>query len=618
MQPSTAGFGTEILVILGRAKDLWGLIPRRPRWTLALAALLMALGGASNTAIPLLLGRLVDSVRQRADNSDGVDTKGILATVAFSLLLIGIAYLVREILQVGRRVLVEDTCTRFEKHLFVRLVSHSMMTDRDALSREKIGTLHGRMLRNVSGSVRFLRIGFLDFLPALLAGSFALAAVFAKQPWIGLATIGVIPISTYITIRQLMSQKGVRLELLHCREEMDGTVVEQLGGIDYIRTSNKHKHETLRVARAAESLRKKELRHHFVMSLYGSGKALFEGLFHVFVLGISVYLATIGRISVGDILTFSMLFVSVMAPLAEVHRMIDEGHETSILVDELLKMFHEPLDPCYRKTAKREPLRDNGQPIIRVMNLAVDYALPQGGRRRAIEGVSLEIRQGEIIGIAGKSGCGKSTFLRALMRLVHASDGEAEVCGVPLESLDCEHLAGMLGYVGQTPFVFSSTVGENIAYEREGASIEEIRAAARIACLDEEIMQIPGGFDAVISEKGQNLSGGQRQRLALARVILKNPRILILDEATSALDTISESRIQKWLEGERGRQTVILVAHRLSTLLHTDRILVFDEGRIVETGTYDELVEKGGVFSELAHSSGQRLPEFTPEPQAVA
>jgi ATP-binding cassette subfamily B protein len=326
----------------------------------------------------------------------------------------------------------------------------------------------------------------------------------------------------------------------------------------------------------------------------------------------AVYLASIGRISVGDILTFSMLFVSVMSPLAEVHRMIDEGHESSLLVGELLNMLNEPIDPCYRKAAKREPVLDDGQPIIRVENLAVDYNMPQGGRRRAIEGVSLEIHRGEIIGIAGKSGCGKSTLLRALMRLVHLSNGEALVGGVPLESLACERFAEILGYVGQSPFVFSSTVGENIAYERNGASLEEIRQAARTACLYEEIMQLPGGFNASIAERGQNLSGGQKQRMALARVILKNPPILILDEATSALDTISEGQIQQWLAGARGRQTVILVAHRLSTLLHTDRILVFHDGRVVETGPYHELVARGGVFTELVRSAEPGLPEVVP------
>src|SRR5258708_6203115 len=233
MATSSSVYGQEIWMILRRARDLWGMIPPRPRWTLIAAVVLMALGGAANTANPLLLGRLVDSVRHRAGNTDVFVDNGDVKTVTATLLLIGLAYLAREVLQVGRRVLVEDTCTRLEKHLFVRLVAHSMMTDRSALSQEKIGTLHGRMLRNVSGSVRFLRVGFLDFLPALLAGTMALAAVVAKQPWLGLVTLGVMPISTYITFRQLTSQKGVRLKLLRCREEMDGTVVEQLGGIDH-------------------------------------------------------------------------------------------------------------------------------------------------------------------------------------------------------------------------------------------------------------------------------------------------------------------------------------------------------------------------------------------------
>jgi ATP-binding cassette subfamily B protein len=610
MERSKSGSRKELWSIFRRARNLWSLIPIRQRWTLSLAVVLMALGGASNTAIPLLLGRLVDSVRGSTGAARTEGPRSLFETVALSLCMIGGAYLIREILQVGRRVLVEDTCTRLEKHLFVRLVSHCLMTDRSALSQEKIGTLHGRMLRNVTGSVRFLRVGFLDFLPALLAGTMALSAVVVKQPWLGLVTLGVIPISTYLTIRQLMSQKGVRVQLLRCREEMDGTVVEQLGGIDYIRAANTHRHETARVARAAESLRKKELRHHLVMSLYGSGKALIEGLFHVLVLGVAVYFAAVGRISIGEILTFSMLFVSVMAPLAEVHRMIDEGHESSLLVAELLQMLREPVDPCYHNTVNRQAVLNDGVPVIRVENLAVDYALPQGGRRRAIEGVSLAIQRGEIIGIAGKSGCGKTTFLRALMRLVHLSDGHAELGGAPLESLACDSFARILGYVGQSPFVFSSTVGENIAYEREGASLEEIRHAAQTACLDDEIMQIPGGFDSLITERGQNLSGGQRQRLALARVILKNPPILILDEATSALDTISEGRIQQWLASARGRQTVILVAHRLSTLLHTDRILVFDEGRIVESGTYDELVERGGIFTDLVRSAGHSATEL--------
>jgi ATP-binding cassette subfamily B protein len=597
----------ELAVILSRALDMWKLIPLHQKSTLGAATFVIALGGASNTAIPLLMGKLVDAVKEGPGVSGGVAGGGIMGAVALYLTLIGGAYLLREALQVARRYLVNDSCTRLDKHLFVTLVSHLLMTDRSALASEKIGTLHGRILRNVAGSIRFLRVGFLDFLPALMAGIFALAAAVSKAPWLAVVMAGIVPISMYITTRQLMSQKGVRVELLKYREDLDGTVVEQLEGIDYIRTANKHGHETSRVERAAEALRLKELRHQFVMSLYGSSKALIEGLFHVTVLGIAVYLAATGRVSFGDILTLSMLFLGVMAPLAEVHRMIDEGHESSLLVAELLEMLSTPIDRCYEAKETKEPALDHEQVIV-VKDLAVDYALPTGGRRRALEGVSLDIRRGEIIGIAGRSGCGKSTFLRALMRLVHVSNGQAVVGGVPLESVDCESFARILGYVGQSPFVFSTTVEENIAYERDGASAEQISEAARLACLDQEIHEFPGGFRATVSEKGQNLSGGQKQRLALARVFLKNPPILILDEATSALDTISEGRIQSWLASARGDRTVILVAHRLSTLLYTDRILVFDEGRIAESGTYDDLVRRGGIFAELVNSANAHAP----------
>ena len=602
-------FWRECAAILSRARQMWGLIPARQRWTLGGGVVLMALGGASNTAIPLLLGKLVDTASDAPvrHNLRGAIrdffTGEIFHVVGLYLALIAGAYLFRELLQVGRRFLVEETCTRLEKHLFVSVVSHLLMIDLSTLSHDKVGSLHGRILRSVDGSVRFLRVGFLDFLPALVVGGFALAAVFAKQPWLGAVMLGVIPISVLITVRQLNSQKGVRLKLLACREDMDGTVVEQLGGIDYIRVANTHGQEINRVRRAAETLRSNELRHYFVMSLYGSSKALIEGLFHVLVVGAAVFLAATGRVSPGDILTFSMLFLSVMGPLAEIHRMIDEGHESSLLVGELLKILAEPIDRCYEVSAGQTPVL-NGKPAIEVHNLAVDYAMGEGDRRRALEGVSLTILPGEIIGIAGRSGCGKSTLLRALLRLVHPADGQASLGGVPLDALDRDNMAHMLGYVGQTPFVFSSTIRENIAYERGGATDEEVHRAAQLACLEEEIMKIPGGFEALISERGGNLSGGQKQRLALARVFLKDPPILILDEATSALDTISEGKIQEWLNASRGHRTVILVAHRLSTLLHTDRIFVFDQGRIAESGTYDELVAKGGVFSQLVASAG--------------
>ncbi|HZZ70661.1 MAG TPA: ABC transporter ATP-binding protein [Pirellulales bacterium] len=593
----------EIWNICLRGRQLWKLIPRRQRWTLLGAVGLMILGGISNTAIPLILGKLVDTVQHLGPTDQGIPSHAKVTfyqSVGLILGLIGLAYVIREGLQVARRYLVEDTSTRLEKHLFITLINHLLMADLSTFTEEKIGTLHGKMLRNINGSVRFLRVGFLDFLPAVLTGSLALIAATTKQPWLGLVMAGAIPISFVLTLWQLSSQKGVRLALMRDREELDGTVVEQLTGIDYIRAANTHQREVNRVDRSAEALRSKELHHHFIMSLYGAGKALSDGFFHIVVLALAVHLAAIGKISFGDILTFSMLFLNVMAPLYEVHRVIDEGHESSLIVAELLSMLEEPLDRSYETGSAARPRLDLQDGVIRVQDLHVQYTT---GRRHALDGVSLVIRHGEIVGIAGRSGCGKSTLLRTLIRLIHPTTGEAQVAGIPLSSVSRQNIAELVGYVGQSPFIFAGTVADNIAYERLNSSRDEVCRAATMACLHDEIMEMPHGYDSSVVEGGRNLSGGQRQRLALARVLLKNPPILILDEATSALDTISERRIHEALVALRGDRTVILVAHRLSTLLNADRILVFDHDKIVEEGTHDELVARGGLFAELVNSA---------------
>jgi ATP-binding cassette subfamily B protein len=229
--------------------------------------------------------------------------------------------------------------------------------------------------------------------------------------------------------------------------------------------------------------------------------------------------------------------------------------------------------------------------------------------------VSLEVRHGETIGIAGRSGCGKSTWLRCLLRLTHPCGGQLLLGGVPLEAVSRADIARLVGYVGQTPFVFAGTIAENIAYGNSKVTRADVERAARMAHLHDEILAMPGGYDAVVTERGQNLSGGQRQRLAIARILLKNAPILILDEATSALDNISERHVQRSLGLTSDDRTTLLVAHRLSTLRDADRIFVFDGGRIVEVGTYDELVQRGGVFTELVMSAEQGVngrPEEAP------
>ncbi len=329
------GIWRELRQIGRRGWQVWHLVPGRHRWALGGALLIMCLASASNTAVALCLGRLVDSVDPA--RTQGLTRDAIFRGASLYLGLIGLAFLVRESMNVLRRYLVENTCTRINRDMCVRLVAHLMKVDLSILAQDQVGALYGRINRSADGFVRFLRISFLDFVPALLTGVFALSAALSKQPWVALAMVGVVPISLSLTIWQLITQKGIRLDMLRTREVMDGTVVELLSGIDYVRAANTHRQEIRRVARTAERQRSREIRHHFEMSLFGCGKALNEGFFHILVLAFAVYLFVHGQIRYGDILTFSVLYLNVMCPLNEVHRFIDEAHESSLRVGDLIR-----------------------------------------------------------------------------------------------------------------------------------------------------------------------------------------------------------------------------------------------------------------------------------------
>ncbi|HEX4592152.1 MAG TPA: ABC transporter ATP-binding protein, partial [Gemmataceae bacterium] len=337
----------------------------------------------------------------------------------------------------------------------------------------------------------------------------------------------------------------------------------------------------------------------------------------VLCLAVTFYLHN--QIHIGDILTFSMLFLNVMTPLAEVHRVLDDGHECSIQVGILMDLLAEPVDRSFAAADHVEPSLADGQPVLIVEDLHLVYTTPHGRQRTALAGVDLVVRHGETVGVAGRSGSGKTTWLKTLLRLTHPTGGRVLIGGVPLDSVSREAIGRLVGYVGQQPFIVSGTIADNIAYGCDGVTDEELRWAAKRACIHDEIEAMPHGFQSRVMERGTNLSGGQRQRLALARVFLKNPPILVLDEGTSALDTISERAVQLAIDEARADRTVILVAHRLSTLRGADRVIVFDQGRIAEQGTFGELLLSGGVFAEMArHSEHVELPLKEHRREAVA
>ena len=578
---------TELHEILNGLKRTLSLLETSEKRLLVVATLCMLIAGILTNLPALILGQLVDRVVQGSQFQ-------FSSTIPYLGLII-LIILIRETLTVIRKYVVHTITTQTEKKQTVHVIEHLLKSDLGTLHSQQIGSLHGRVLRSIQGLIEMIKLGFQDFFPVLFSALAAISIALYQKPLLASVMILVIPAGIYIIVRQISSQKGVRVSLLRGKERIDGTVVEMLGGIETIRVANTTHLEVKRIETIAEQLRSKEIKHHLHMALFDSAKYLNEGFFYILVISLAILFSAQGIISKGDVLVYSILFLSITNPLREIHRILDHAHEGSIRVNDLYELLNQPEDRSFAVSpATADTTVDDT--ILSVRNLAFKYP----GKEVVLKGINLTIQQGEKIGIAGASGCGKSTFIKIILKLIHGYSGQITLLGKDLSTITREEIAQKIAYVPQRTYIFTGTIRENITYGLpHRVSDEEVMTAAKKAHIYDEIMKDLGGLDGKVTENGNNLSGGQRQRLAIARLILKSPEIFIFDEATSALDNTNESLIQKNIEEIFKDKTTITIAHRLTTLKNSDRILVFDKGSIVQQGSFKELSQIQGLFKEF-------------------
>lgn len=296
-------------------------------------------------------------------------------------------------------------------------------------------------------------------------------------------------------------------------------------------------------------------------------------------------------LSVGALVAFQMLSSRVSGPLVQAVSLIHEYQETALSVRMLGEVMNRPVESNLGARGLRPQMRGE----IAFENVSFSY----GPGPRAIDGVSFNIPAGNVVGIVGRSGSGKTTLARLVQGLYPIQEGSVRFDGLNVRDIDVVHLRRNIGVVLQETFLFHGTVRENIAMTKSDATFEEILAAARMAGADEFIDRLPQGIDTMLEEGGANLSGGQKQRLAIARALLPQPRILIFDEATSALDPESEAIVQRNLATIARGRTLLIITHRMSSLVNADTIFVMDQGRIVAAGRHDEMMQQPGLYQDL-------------------
>ena len=318
-----------------------------------------------------------------------------------------------------------------------------------------------------------------------------------------------------------------------------------------------------------------------------------QKIFDIVILWLGAHLVITHQMSVGSLIAFRMLSSKVSSPILRLVQIWQDFQQTSISIDRLGDIFNTKTETNLDNTKITIP-QINGD--ISFENVRFRYTLESS---EVIRDMSFDIKAGEIIGIVGRSGSGKSTISKLIQRLYIPEFGKIKIDGIDIALADVSSLRRQIGVVLQENFLFNMTIKENICIHNPSASVEEVIEVCKIAGAHEFILELPNGYDTMVGENGTGLSGGQKQRIAIARALLTKPKILIFDEATSALDYESESIIQQNLKQICAGKTVIIIAHRLSTLKDANRIMAIDKGNLVEFGTKKELLEKQGLYYYL-------------------
>ncbi len=459
----------------------------------------------------------------------------------------------------------------------------------------KTGGLSRIIERGVKGVEFLLRFMLFSIGPLIVElGLIAIVLALVFDVWYLAVVVVTIALYVLFTFKVTEWRVKIRKEMNDQDTDANQKAIDSLLNFETVKYFGAERREADRYDSSMERYVDAALRTSYSLAFLNFGQSLLITTGLVVVMVMAAVGVSNGDLTVGDFVMVNAYMIQITMPLNFLGTVYREIRQSLVDMGEMFDLLEQPAE------VKDKP----GAPDLKVYGGAVEFEdvlFGYDAERPILKGVSLSVPAGQTVAIVGPSGSGKSTIGRLLFRFYDVGEGALKIDGQDVRDVTQESLHQAIGVVPQDTVLFNDTIYYNIAYGRPEATRREVEDAARAAKIDEFIAALPEGYETAVGERGLKLSGGEKQRVGIARTLLKNPQILLLDEATSALDTETEAEIQDELEAMGQGRTVLTIAHRLSTIAHADRIVVLEDGIIVEEGTHDALIEKNGRYAALWH-----------------